>query len=278
MKIDCYAVIGNPVAHSRSPQIHAAFARQTGQPISYDTLLAPLDGFAEAVERFRAQGGRGLNVTVPFKLEAHELAQQHSARATAAGAVNTLRFDEAGIFGDNTDGSGLVRDLTDNLSRPLAGAHILLLGAGGAARGALLPLLEQAPASLTVANRTLAKAAALATAFERVRGEVRIQASGFGALAQRRFDVVINATAASLAGSAPDLPRGLYAPGALAYDMMYGAAETPFLAAAREDGAAQVADGLGMLVEQAAESFLVWRGVRPLTAPVLEALRAQRVP
>lgn len=273
--MDRYAVIGNPIAHSKSPQIHAAFARQTGQALSYEALLAPLDGFAAAVAAFRAAGGRGMNVTVPFKLEAHALADRLTPRAAAAGAVNTLAFSTAGVLGDNTDGAGLVRDIAANLGIALAGRRVLLLGAGGAARGALLPLLAERPATLTIANRTGSKAVALADAFHGHQPEVAIDAGGFAALAGRRFDVVINATAASLADEAPPLPAGLYADGALAYDMMYGRGHTPFLAAARADGAARLADGLGMLVEQAAESFLLWRGVRPDTAPVLAELRAQ---
>ncbi|MFN3987055.1 MAG: shikimate dehydrogenase [Rhodocyclaceae bacterium] len=273
--MDRYAVIGNPIAHSKSPQIHAAFARQTGQSLSYEALLAPLDDFAGTVRRFAAAGGRGANVTVPFKLEAHALADTLSARARAAGAVNTLVFDGEHLIGDNTDGAGLVRDLTANLGVTLAGARILLLGAGGAARGVVLPLLAGAPAGLVIANRSEARAQALVAAFAADAGAARLEALPFAALAGMHFDVVINATSASLADQAPDLPAGLYAPGALAYDMMYGPAETPFLRAARTDAATRMADGLGMLVEQAAESFLLWRGVRPDTATVLADLRAR---
>lgn len=273
--MDQYAVIGNPIAHSKSPQIHAAFAAQTGQPMAYEALLAPLDGFRAAVAQFRQHGGRGLNVTVPFKLEAHALADALSARAEAAGAVNTLRFDAEGIFGDNTDGAGLVRDLVHNLGQPVGGARVLLLGAGGAARGAILPLLEEHPAELAIANRTVTRAEELVARFAPRAVVTEMSACGFDALAGRSFDLVINATAASLSDEVPPLPQGLYAPQSLAYDMMYGRGDTPFLAAARQDGAARLADGLGMLVEQAAESFLLWRGVRPATAPVLDALRAQ---
>lgn len=272
--MDRYAVIGNPIAHSKSPAIHAAFAAQTGQRLRYEAILAPLDGFAACVAEFRAAGGRGMNVTVPFKLEAYALSTRRTARAQAAGAVNTLAFDGAEVLGDNTDGAGLVRDIQHNLAFPIAARHVLLLGAGGAARGAILPLLDAAPASLCIANRTPAKAVELAAAFAR-EDSPSPTGCGFDALAGRRFDVVINATAASLADQAPDLPHALYAPGALAYDMMYGRGDTPFLCAARADGAAHLADGLGMLVEQAAESFLLWRGVRPLTRPVLEHMRAQ---
>ena len=273
--MDRYAVIGNPIAHSKSPQIHAAFARQTGQALSYEALLAPVDGFAQTVAGFRAHGGQGLNVTVPFKLEAFALAEHHTARAQAAGAVNTLAFGADGVLGDNTDGAGLVRDLTANLNFALAGCRILLLGAGGATRGVLLPLLDSRPARLTIANRTVAKADALAALFAARAGDTALDACGFDALAGRRFDLVINATAASLADELPPLPPGLYAEGALAYDMMYARAPTRFMRAALADGAARVADGLGMLVEQAAESFTLWRGVRPDSAPVLAELRRQ---
>lgn len=270
---DRYAVVGNPVAHSKSPRIHAVFARLTNQDLSYEAILAPRDGFADAVRAFIAAGGRGLNVTVPFKLEAFALAQRRSPRAEAAQAVNTLAFSGEGIFGDNTDGAGLVADLTRNLGLSLAGTRILLLGAGGAARGALLPLLEQRPALLHLANRTADKARALGEEFAGRAAGGCLESGGFAGLAGRSFDLVINATAASLAGEAPPLPEGLYAPGSLAYDMLYGR-ETPFLAAARAQGAARLADGLGMLVEQAAESFFLWRGVRPPTAPVLAQLRS----
>ncbi len=273
--MDRYAVIGNPVSHSRSPAIHAAFARATGQQLTYDALLAPVDGFVDAVNRFRSEGGRGLNVTVPFKLEAFAFAGSHTPRALAAGAVNTLAFGPDGVLGDNTDGVGLVRDLTQNLGCALAGRRVLLLGAGGAARGAMLPLLDEHPASLTLANRSVDKADALVARFHAHAPAVALDACGFAALAGRAFDVVINATAASLANDAPPLPAGIYAPHALAYDMMYRRGDTPYLAAARRDGAARVNDGLGMLVEQAAESFLLWRGVRPDTAPVLAELRRQ---
>ena len=261
---DRYAVVGNPVAHSKSPQIHAAFARATGQDMSYEALLAPLDGFAAVVDGFVAGGGRGMNVTVPFKLEACRLATSLSPRAQAAGAANPLVFSAAGTYGDNTDGIGLV----------LAGRRILLLGAGGAARGVLLPLLQQQPASLTLANRTAAKAHALAAHFAAAAAGAALDAGGFADLAGRHFDLVINATAASLVDAVPLLPDGVYAPASLAYDMVYGKGLTPFLRAAQAQGAARLGDGLGMLVEQAAEAFCLWRGVRPQTAPVLAALRA----
>ncbi len=263
---DRYAVFGHPIAHSKSPQIHAAFARQTGQDMSYEAILAPLDGFAASVEAFFAAGGRGANVTVPFKEEAFRLASRLSPRAQRAGAVNTLVFDADGILGDNTDGAGLVADLTRNLQRTLTGRRILLLGAGGAARGVIEPLLDQQPAALVIANRTVGRAQELAALFDR-----GIHACGFDGV-DTPFDVVINATAASLAGELPPLSPQIFTPDTLAYDMMYGR-DTPFLAFARAHGAA-TADGLGMLVEQAAEAFHLWRGVRPNTAPVIASLRA----
>lgn len=274
--MDRYAVIGNPIAHSKSPRIHAEFARQTGQEMLYEAIFAPTDGFAAAAGRFRDAGGRGMNVTAPFKLDAHDFADDLSVRARAAGAVNTLSFGPEGkSFGDNTDGAGLVQDITVNLDTPLQGRRILLLGAGGAARGVMLPLLGRAPAELFIANRTENRANDLLVRFSPHAGEVRLDAGGFDALAGRQFDVVINATAASLADEAPTLPARLYAPGALAYDMMYGRGDTPFMTAARNDGAGRITDGLGMLVEQAAESFALWRGLRPGTAAMLSLLRAE---
>jgi len=263
---DRYAVFGHPIAHSKSPLIHAAFARQTGQDMTYEAILAPLDGFAESVTAFVAAGGRGANVTVPFKEEAFRLAGRLTPRARRAGAVNTLALDADGILGDNTDGAGLVTDLTRNLHRTLTGRRILLLGAGGAARGVIEPLLDQQPAALVIANRTVGRAQELAELFDR-----GIRACGFDGV-DTPFDVVINATAASLAGELPPLSPQIFTPDTLAYDMMYGR-DTPFLAFARAQGAA-TADGLGMLVEQAAEAFHLWRGVRPDTAPVIASLRA----
>jgi shikimate dehydrogenase len=262
---DRYAVLGNPVAHSLSPRIHALFAAQTGEDMVYESILAPRDGFAATVRRFIAAGGRGANVTLPFKEEACRLADRLSPRAAAAGAVNTLAFDDAGIAGDNTDGAGLVRDLTANLACSVAGRRILLLGAGGAARGVLRPLLDLAPAELFIANRGGARAADLARQFAGAGG------GGFDELRERSFDLVINATSAGLADAALPIPDSVFAADGLAYDMLYGR-ETPFLAQARRAGA-RVADGLGMLVEQAAEAFLVWRGTRPETASVLGELR-----
>ena len=262
---DRYAVFGHPIAHSKSPQIHAAFARQTGQDISYEAILAPLDGFANSVAAFIQAGGRGANVTVPFKEEAFKLADHLSPRAQRAGAVNTLKFED-GILGDNTDGAGLVADLTHNLHCALAGKRILLLGAGGAARGVVGPLLDQQPAEFVIANRTVSRAQELADLFGR-----GVRARGFDAT-DTPFDIIINATAASLAGDLPPLSPRIFTANTLAYDMMYGR-DTPFLAFARTHSAA-TADGLGMLVEQAAEAFWLWRGVRPDTAPVIASLRA----
>jgi len=274
---DRYAVIGNPIAHSKSPQIHAVFARQTGQDIEYTRLLAPPDGFRGTVESFRAAGGRGANVTVPFKLEAFDLADEVSQRAKDAQAANFLNFDGGRIRADNTDGAGLTRDITGNLGFSMAGRRVLLMGAGGAARGALQPLLAQQPAILTIVNRTVEKALQLAEAFRYHPSAASSVLSGlrYDELAGHHFDLVINATSSSLQGELPPLPAGVFAEGSLAYDIMYGKGLTPFLAFAQSQGAARLADGLGMLVEQAAESFFLWRGVRAETRPVIELLRNQ---
>jgi shikimate dehydrogenase len=268
--MDAYVVIGNPIAHSKSPEIHARFAAQTAQALSYERLLAPLDAFDTTVRSFIAQGGKGANVTVPFKLQAYALADKLSERARLAGAVNTLRFGQDGIYGDNTDGAGLVTDIVHNAGVVLAGKRVLLLGAGGASRGALLPLLEQQPASLTIANRTHAKAQELATQFAAVG---QLQAAEYTALTGV-FDVIINATSASLSSELPPLPEAVFGPATLAYDMMYGKQPTVFMQVAQQQGA-RVRDGLGMLVEQAAEAFYLWRGVRPQTAEVFTMLRGQ---
>ncbi|MCL2635104.1 MAG: shikimate dehydrogenase [Betaproteobacteria bacterium] len=272
---DLYAVFGNPIAHSRSPAIHAAFAAASGEAMRYEARLAPIDGFAAAIAEFVAAGGRGANVTVPFKEEACRLCHRLSERAARAGAVNTLSFCAGEIVGDNTDGVGLVQDIAGNLGFPLAGRRILLLGAGGAARGVIAPLLAGLPASLHIANRSADKARALAASFADI---APVTAGSFAELAGKSFDLVINATSASLAGESLPLPAGRFAAGALAYDMMYGKGETPFLQQARMQGAERRADGLGMLVEQAAEAFRIWRGRRPETAPVLAELRRQLAP
>jgi len=270
---DRYAVFGNPISHSQSPRIHALFAAQTGQDMSYEAILAPLDGFAAALRQFAEAGGKGANVTVPFKEEAFRLATTRTPRAQAAGAVNTLSFDGETVEGDNTDGAGLVRDLKANLGCDIAGRRVLLLGAGGAARGVILPLLEEKPAELVIANRTEEKAFRLALEFAG-RADILPEGCGFAHLAGRAFDLVINATSTGLSDSALPLPPRLFAPKSLAYEMVYGR-ETPFMKQARAEGAPglRVADGLGMLVEQAAEAFRLWRGRRPATGPVLVALR-----
>jgi shikimate dehydrogenase len=260
---DRYAVIGNPVAHSKSPWIHAEFARATGQDIEYGRIEAPLDGFVQALERFRAGGGKGLNVTLPFKQQAFRLCARVSERARIAQAVNTIVLEDAS--GDNTDGIGLVRDLTQNLQTELQNRRILILGAGGAAQGVVGALLEAGVGRLVIANRTVSKAKELAERFGAAL------ACGYDALGGESYDVVINATSAGLADESPPVPEKLLGAGALAYDMVYGR-DTPFLATARRGGA-RACDGLGMLVEQAAESFFIWRGVRPQTRPVLAKLR-----
>jgi shikimate dehydrogenase len=273
---DRYAVIGNPIAHSKSPLIHAAFARQTGQDIGYERILGGRDDFAGEVRRFVAEGGRGLNVTVPFKEEAFALADERSERAQAAGAVNTLIVLDGGrLRGDNTDGVGLVRDLCCNHRFMLAGARVLLLGAGGASRGVLRPLLAERPTALVIGNRTAAKAVELAAT---AVGAGPVDGCGLPELAGRRFDLVINGTAAGLQGEVPTIPDDCLADGAWVYDMLYGAEPTTFVRWGLAHGAAKALDGLGMLVEQAAESFLLWRGVHPDTAPVIEALRRGEIP
>lgn len=266
---DHYAVFGNPIAHSKSPRIHSLFAEQLGEDLVYEAVLAPVDDFAGSLRAFLAAGGKGANVTVPFKEQAWQLAEVRSQRAAKAGAVNTLMVGKDGrLYGDNTDGVGLVRDL-QRLGCTLAGKRLLVLGAGGAVRGVLGPLLAERPERVVVANRTVAKALDLAALFA---DEGMIQGLGFEALGEQPFDVVINGTSASLGGELPPLPDGLLAYGAFAYDMMYGR-ETPFTAWARRQGATHVLDGLGMLVEQAAEAFFLWRGRRPNIAPILAQLR-----
>lgn len=266
-----YAVMGNPIAHSRSPLIHALFAQQTGQAIHYEALLVGTQTgeFARAVQTFQEEGGQGLNITVPFKQAAWALAEQRSPRATQAGAVNTLRFDAGGRrFGDNTDGIGLVRDLVNNQGLTLTGQRILILGAGGAVRGVLASLLETQPAYCVIANRTLSKAQMLAA----LVAKNHVVASSYTALAGQTFDLIINGTSASLHGELPPLPDGLLATHGYCYDVVYSKTATPFIHWAYAQGAQRAVDGLGMLVEQAAESFFLWRGVRPSTAPVIAQL------
>ena len=274
MSLDTYCVMGNPVEHSRSPWIHSRFAALTGQNLQYTRQLVPLDGFAQAVRTFAQAGGRGCNVTVPFKLEAAQCATTRSERVQLAAAANTLVFQDGAIHADNTDGLGLVADIQRNAGVPLAGCDVLLVGAGGAAAGVLGPLLHEGPRSVAVVNRTAARAQALVQAHTPLATlqKTELLALDMQAL-ERDFDIIINATASSLAGAGVPVPAHVLRPGSLAYDMMYGAAAQPFLDWAARHGA-QPRDGLGMLVEQAAEAFALWRGVRPPSAQVMAELRS----
>jgi shikimate dehydrogenase len=267
---DRYVVIGHPVAHSKSPFIHKQFAAQTGQDLVYEAIDAEPGGFTAAVERFRDAGGYGLNVTLPFKEEAFRLATTTTERAQRALAVNTLCFEEDGVRGDNTDGVGLIRDLKSNLKVTISGQRCLLIGAGGAARGVLGPLLDEAPAELVIANRTAERAYSLLESFQ---SEGPLRVSGFETLEGLAFDLVINATSAGVRGETPPVPPSAIRAGGCAYDMMYDAGPTAFVEWGQAAGAGTAVDGLGMLVEQAAESFYVWRGTRPQTRPVLDSLR-----
>ena len=268
---DTYAVMGNPITHSRSPQIHAAFAKQTNQRIEYTAIQVDLGGFDQAVGNFFAHGGKGLNVTVPFKQEAWELAEDLSPEAKRAGAVNTLLMNSDGkLLGRNTDGIGLVRDLLQNHGASIVNKRVLLVGAGGAARGVLQPLLDEKPSTLVIVNRTPTRAHNLAEAFSE-QGDVT--GAGFDDLSDQTFDLIINATAASLQGEVPPLPTGVCADNCWCYDMMYSAEPTPFVLWGEKQGASKSVDGLGMLVEQAAESFYYWRDVRPETKPVIQLIR-----
>ena len=269
--MDNYAVIGNPIAHSLSPRIHALFAVQTGQALEYGAILSTTEGFAASVEVFRQEGGRGLNVTLPFKEQAWEYVNDSSARADRVRAVNTIRFDAAGrVFGDSTDGVGLVRDLGGN-GVTIRAKRVLLVGAGGAVRSILGCLLDEQPAAVTIINRTRSRAEQLLELFPGAAGVITVR--DLGEPSGGPYDLVINGTSAGLAGQTLPLPGGMLAPGACCYDMAYGEAAQPFLAWAASNGAATRRDGLGMLVEQAAESFHIWRGVRPKTQPVIDALR-----
>ena len=269
---DKYCVIGNPIAHSKSPDIHAAFAAATGEKISYGRCEAPINGFEDTVRELIAQGYRGANVTVPFKLDAAGLATTLKPRARLAGAVNTLHFKGDEIIGDNTDGPGLVADIERNARVPLAGKRILMLGAGGAARGVILPFLNAKPKSIVIANRTRATADELVDHFSsQVKRHGQLRACGFDEI-EGSFDIVVNATSASLSAAMPPVPASAFRKGTLALDMMYGKKLSPFLLFAKAHGAT-VRDGLGMLVEQAAEAFYVWRDVRPQTQTVLAAMR-----
>ena len=269
--IDKYAVIGNPIKHSKSPEIHTAFAKQTGELIAYSRLLGNPDDFTGDVRRFLAAGGCGLNVTVPFKEQAWHLADELSERARTAGAVNTLiLLEDKRLRGDNTDGAGLVRDLTANQGFKFRDKRILMLGAGGAVRGVVRPLLEQQPKRLIIANRTAAKAYALA---QGLASYGQVAGCGLDELAGMQFDLIVNGTAAGLGGQVPVMPDDILAPGGWCYDMFYATQATAFQLWARQHRALRALDGLGMLVEQAAESFRLWRGVLPETAPVIRMLR-----
>ncbi|PUE51208.1 shikimate dehydrogenase [Limnohabitans sp. 2KL-51] len=269
---DRYAVIGNPIVQSKSPMIHSAFAQVTGQDIDYGKLLGPLGEFTATVDAFRASGGRGMNVTAPFKLDAFAYATDLAPSAQMAGAVNAMKFEGDKVYAENFDGVGLLRDVVQNLSCPLQGRRVLILGAGGATRGALLPLLAEQPAELVIVNRTLAKAQELAAlAQQHQTGQVPVQGLGYDAV-QGAFDVVLNASSSSLTAELPPLPASVFAPGCLAYDLTYGKGLTPFLKLAHQAGVTRLADGVGMLAEQAAEAFAWWRGVRPDTAAVIAQL------
>jgi shikimate dehydrogenase len=268
---DRYAVFGNPIKHSKSPAIHALFAQQCAQPMVYRAVKVELDGFVRAATHFFDEGGAGLNVTVPFKQESFKFAQRLSARAQRAGAVNTLtRAQDGAIEGDNTDGIGLIRDLIANLGWKVQGLRVLLLGAGGAARGVLEPLLRERPQELLIINRTAARATQLAQEFSDLGP---LQGGGYDLIGERQFELVINATSAGLSGAVPELPGSVLTERSCCYDMVYGAEPTPFMRWAAHHAAWAVADGLGMLVEQAAESFYLWRQERPATVPVINHLR-----
>ncbi len=272
-KLDQYAVMGNPIGHSKSPLIHSLFAEQTGQKLEYRAILVELKLFNEAVREFQEQKGKGLNVTVPFKRDAWRLVDERSECAELAGAVNTIVVREDGtLYGDNTDGVGMVRDIKENLGIAIAGKRVLLLGAGGAVRGVLGPLLQENPSEVVIANRSPERAQELADDFENFG---KVEGSSFDDLDGTRYDIVINGTSSSLKGEVPPLPEGILTKDAFCYDMMYGGEPTAFLRWAEDEGCEKLSDGLGMLVEQAAESFNIWRGVRPQTAPVIKAVRKQ---
>ncbi|KWE31503.1 shikimate dehydrogenase [Burkholderia territorii] len=270
---DHYAVIGNPIGHTKSPLIHGLFAEETRQDLRYTAIEGPVEpqeAFADVVRAFAAAGGKGMNVTAPFKLKAFAMADECSERATLAGAANALKFEDGRILADNFDGIGLVRDIEVNLRLSLAGKRVLMLGAGGAARGALLPFLKAGPAEMVIANRDVAKGRALAA---QVAGRGALVACGYADLERMgRFDLVVNATSASLTGDLPPVPPGVFSPKGTAYELAYGKRLTPFLRLASNAGVLGVADGVGMLVEQAAEAFAWWRGVRPPTSAVIDQL------
>ncbi|PFH20302.1 shikimate dehydrogenase [Burkholderia sp. JKS000303] len=270
---DRYAVIGNPIGHTKSPLIHGLFAQETGQDIAYAAIegpLAPTSAFSDTVRAFVAAGGKGMNVTAPFKLQAFAMADERSERAVLAGAVNAMKFENGRIVAENFDGVGLVRDIEINLHRPMAGKRVLVLGAGGAVRGALLPFIAAGPAQLVIANRCVDKAEALVG---QVAAGAMLAACGYAALeSMGQFDLVVNATSASLTGQLPPVPPGVFSAAGTAYELAYGKGLTPFLQLARRAGVQHIADGVGMLVEQAAEAFAWWRGVRPRTQAVIDQL------
>ncbi|RKU01169.1 shikimate dehydrogenase [Burkholderia sp. Nafp2/4-1b] len=270
---DQYAVIGNPIGHTKSPLIHGLFAQETRQQMSYTAIEGPIEpagAFVATVREFFEGGGKGINVTAPFKLDAFAMSDERSERATLAGAANALKFEGGRIWADNFDGIGLVRDIEDNLRLPMIGKRVLLLGAGGAARGALLPFLDARPAELVIANRDVDKAQALVA---QIAGRGPVVACGYAALARMgRFDLVVNATSASLTGDLPPVPPSVFSPDGTAYELAYGKRLTPFLRLAKNAGVHGIADGVGMLVEQAAEAFAWWRGVRPKTSSVIDRL------
>lgn len=272
MKVDKYAVFGNPIKHSKSPHIHKLFAEQTGEQINYCARLVELGKFADAARQFFENGGKGLNITVPFKLDAYAYADQLSDRARRAGAVNTLSKQQDGrVFGDTTDGVGLVRDISDNLGWQISNKRVLVLGAGGAVRGVLEPLINKEPSHLLIANRTVEKARQLTADFSDLAD---VRACSFEALNGNQFDLIINGTSAGLSGGLLDLPSHLLSDEGCCYDMSYGSEPTAFMRWAAENAAWAIADGVGMLVEQAAESFYIWRGCRPETRPVIDAIKA----
>jgi len=272
--IDRYAVFGHPIKHSKSPRIHRLFAEQTGQALEYTAVEVPAEQFQTAVATFFSEGGKGLNCTVPLKELAWNYADHKTERAELSKAVNTLALQADGsLLGDNTDGIGLVTDLMTNHAIPLSGIRILILGAGGASRGIIGPILQQSPQNLVIANRTIEKAATLAAEFH---DKGPVTGCGFDELANRKFDLILNATSASLSGQLPPLPAGLLAIGGNCYDLAYGNEPTAFVRWGLENHAAKSLDGLGMLVEQAAEAFFIWRGVRPQTRPVIELLNSER--
>lgn len=268
---DRYAVIGNPIHHTKSPLIHSLFAQVTGQDMAYTAVLGTPGAFAQDVAAFRQAGGRGMNVTVPFKIDAFACATDPSERARMAGAVNALKFDGDRILADNFDGTGLTRDVTHNLGVPLAGKRVLILGAGGATRGLVMPFLAERPAALVITNRTVATAQALVAEVQSQQPGCLLSACGYADV-DGGFDLVFNATSASLQADLPPVPTRVFAPGCLAYELAYGKGLTPFLKLAQQAGVMHLADGVGMLVEQAAEAFEWWRGVRPDTLPVIDQL------